>query len=126
MKRLTRYLITFGITVFLAGVVFVYEMQYYDIKTQLWLIISNSAFVSGIVVLMVGLLCFVSNKGGMDALIYVIYRVKNKFRNIISENYTEFVNVRREKNGIKTDNMMILGGSAIIIAIIATLIYNMR
>ena len=121
MKRCIRYLITFGIAFLLAGIVFVYELQYYDIKQNLGLIISNSAFVSGMIIMMTGLLCFVANKGGMDALIYAIYRIKNKFKNTSTENYTEFVNDRKEKNKLSTDNMLIIGGIMIIISLLTAL-----
>ena len=121
-KRFTRYLITICVAVVLAGIVFAYELQYYDIKTQFWLVISNSAFVSGIVILMVGLLCFVSNKGGMDALMYVIYRVKNKFKNIVSDNYKDFTHNRMEKNDVPIDNMLTVAGVMIAVAVITAVI----
>lgn len=122
MKQFTRYLISIGISIMLAGLVFGYELQYYDINQHLGLVISNAAFVSGAVMIVAGLLCFVANSGGIDALAYVIYRVKNKFRNVISESYTEFVEIRRENRGIAVDNMFVVGAVMIAIAVVTALL----
>lgn len=121
MKKHTRYLITIGISIILAGLVFAYELQYYDINNYLNVIISNSAFVSGAVMIVAGLLCLVANSGGIDALAYIVYRVKNKLGNIISDNYTEFVKSRREKERIAIDNMFVIGGVMIIVAVVSAM-----
>ena len=121
MKQFTRYLISIGISIMLAGLVFGYEIQYYDINQHLGLVISNAAFVSGAVMIVAGLLCFVANSGGIDALAYIVYRVKNKLGNIISDNYTEFVKSRREKERIAIDNMFVIGGVMIIVAVVSAM-----
>lgn len=122
MRRLTRYLITIGVSVALAALVFGYELQYYDIKCYLNVIISNSAFVSGGVMIVAGLICFVSNSGGIDALAYVLYRVKNKFSNVISDNYTEFTKARRDRKNIAVDNMFVVGVVMIVVSVVTALI----
>ena len=122
MKRFIRYLISICISVVLVGIVFAYELKYYDIKHNCLLIISNSAFVSGAVMIVSGLLCFAANQGGTDAIAYVIYRVKNRLRNVISENYTGFVKAHRESKRIAVDNMFVTGGIMIAVAVVTALV----
>lgn len=122
MKKFTRYLITIGIVAFLTGFIFVYELQHYDINQHFGTIISNSAFVSGAFMIVAGLLCFVYNSSGTDALAYVIYRLKNKFTNVVSENYTEFVKGRRENKKIEVNNMFVVGGIMIVVAVVMSLL----
>lgn len=122
MRKLTRYLITIAISLIVAGLVCGYELQYYDVKRHLGMIISNSAFVSGVVMIVAGLLCVVSNGGGMDAFAYVLYMVKNKFRNVTPDNYTEFVKDRRENKIVAVDNMFAVGAVMVMVAVVAAIL----
>ena len=77
-KILKRFLITALVGLVLAGAVFAYQTQQYNIKTDWLTLVSNATFVSGILLFMAGLFCFVSNGGGFDAFAYLGYRMKRQ------------------------------------------------
>ncbi len=122
MKRFIRYLISICISVVLAGIVFAYELKYYDIKNNCLLIISNSAFVSGAAMIIAGLLCLVVNQGGVDAVSYTIHRIKSRLKKVISENYTEFVRVRRKSKKNSVNHIFVAGGIMIALAVVTALV----
>ena len=125
MNRIFRkYLITALVGLVLAGAVFAYQTQQYSIKTDLLTLISNATFVSGILLFMAGVFCFVSNGGGFDAFAYLGYRMKKAFRkkNNGPDGYFEFVTARREKDKLPLANLFIVGGVLLVIAIVTAVL----
>ena len=122
-KTLRRYLITALVGLVFAGAVFVYEIQIYDIHRDMLIIISNSAFVSGALMCLSGLFCFVSNGGGFDAFAYLGYRVKKQFKKKKDgpDGYYEFVTDRQEKNKIPLGNLFWIGGIFVAVALVTAL-----
>jgi hypothetical protein len=123
-KTLLRFLITALIGLVLFGAVFAYQAQHYDINKDLVLLISNGAYVSGVVLLMSGLLCFVANGGGLTAFTYLTYRVRNRFKKNPEpiKGYLEYVIEHHGKKRIPLSNMFIVGGVLLVVAIITAII----
>ena len=124
-KILKRFLITALVGLVLAGAVFAYQTQQYNIKTDWLTLVSNATFVSGILLFMAGLFCFVSNGGGFDAFAYLGYRMKKSFSKKKKEGpdgYFEFVMDRREKDRLPLANLFIVGGVLLVIAIITAVL----
>lgn len=123
-KVVRRYLITALVGLVLAGAVFAYQTQYYNIKKDWLTIISNATFVSGILIFLAGVFCFVSNGGGFDAFAYLGYRMKKTFskKKQGPDGYFEFVTGRREKDNIPIANLFLVGGVLLTIAIISALL----
>lgn len=123
-KLLKRCLITALVGLVLAGAVFAYQTQQYNIKTDWLTLVSNATFVSGILLFMAGVFCFVSNGGGFDAFAYLGYRVRKTFRKKKQgpDGYFEFVTARREKDKLPLLNLFIVGGALLVIAIITAIL----
>lgn len=123
-KIFRRYLITALVGLVLAGAVFAYQTQQYNIKTDWMTLVSNATFVSGILLLMAGLFCFVSNGGGFDAFAYLGYRMRKAFRKKKNgpDGYFEFVTARREKDKLPLGNLFAVGGVLLVIAIVTAIL----
>ena len=123
-KLLKRCLITALVGLVLAGAVFAYQTQQYNIKTDWLTLVSNATFVSGILLFMAGVFCFVSNGGGFDAFAYLGYRVRKAVRKKKQGpyGYLEFVTARREKDKLPLLNLFIVGGVLLVIAIITAIL----
>lgn len=125
-KTLLRFLITALIGLVLGGAVFAYQAQHYDINKDLLLLISNATYVSGIALLMSGLLCFVANGGGLLAFGYLTYRVRIRFKKSKEpiKGYLEYVLEHQGKKRIPLLNMFVVGGVLMVVAIITAIIVS--
>ena len=123
-KTLLRFLITALVGLAITGAVFAYQAQHYSISKDLCLLISNATYVSGITLLMAGLMCFVANGGGLLAFGYLTYRVRSRFKkdNAPIQGYFEYVLEHQKKKKIPLSNMFIVGGVLMIVAIITAII----
>lgn len=123
-KKILRYLITALVGLAIGGAVFAYQAQHHNIKEQLALLISNATYVSGVLLLMAGLLCFVANGGGLTAFGYLSYRVRRKFKKTDEpmQGYLEYVLERQGRNKIPLANMFVVGGVLMVVAIITAII----
>ena len=123
-KTLLRFLITALVGLTLAGAVFAYQAPHYDINKDLCLLISNAGYVSGMTLLMVGLLCFVANGGGLLAFGYLTYRVRSRFKKNKKpiQGYLEYVLERQERKKIPLLNFFVVGGVLMVVAIITAII----
>ena len=123
-KTLFRFLITALIGLTIGGAVFAYQAQHYDISKDLCLLISNATYVSGITLLMTGLMCFVVNGGGLLAFGYLTYRARNRFKKGSEpiQSYIEYVLERQERKKIPLLNMFVVGGVLMTFAIITAII----
>ncbi len=123
-KIFKRYLITALVGLVFAGAVFAFEIQYYDIKKDILIIISNSAFVSGALICLAGLFCLISNGGGFDAFAYLGYRIKKQFKKKKNgpDGYFEFVTESQEKEKIPMGNLFIIGGILVIVSFVTAML----
>ena len=123
-KTLLRFLITALVGLAITGAVFAYQAQHYSISKDLCLLISNATYVSGITLLMAGLMCFVVNGGGLLAFGYLTYRVRSRFKkgNEPIQGYLEYVLERQERKKIPLLNMFVVGGVLMTVAIITAII----
>lgn len=123
-KTLLRYLITALVGLAIGGAVFAYQAQHYNISEHLVLLISNATYVSGVLLLMAGLLCFVANGGGLTAFGYLSYRVRSRFKKSDQpiQGYLEYVLERQGRKKIPLANMFVVGGVLMVVAIITAII----
>ena len=121
-KTLLRFLITALIGLAIGGAVFAYQAQHYNISKDLCLLISNASYVSGIILLFTGLLCFIGNKGGTLLICYLVYRIKAGFKKEAIQGFFEYVIINHNKKKIRLSNIFIVGGVLMIVAIITAII----
>ena len=123
-KTLLRFLITALIGLTIGGAVFAYQAQHYSISKDLCMLISNASYVSGILLLLTGLLCFIGNKGGSLIVGYLAYRVKACFirKKETVQGFFEYVILHHDKKKIPLSNLFIVGGVLMTVAIITAII----
>ena len=123
-KKLKRYLITAAVGLVIVVAVFIYEIQIFDIRKDTFTIISNSAFVAAVLMLIAGVMCFVSNGGGFDAFAYLSYRIRKQFKKKKEDpdGYFEFVMDRRDRDKIPLGNLFLIGGVLLVVAIVAAIL----
>ena len=123
-KTLLRFIITALIGLTIGGAVFAYQAQHYSISKDLCLLISNATYVSGILLLFTGFICFIANKGGSLIVGYLAYRVKAIFKRKKEtiQGFFEYVLLHYDKKKIHLSNIFIVGGVLMTVAIITAVI----
>ena len=127
MKTFIKYLITFGVGAILSLIV----MNSKDLFTQtdlatIYHILSDSFFVSGVLLGGLGLLVFVSNEGVFDILVFGTKQFFGFFRKDKEQKYADFYEYKEAKaqRKLKFGSILVCGAFFILLAVVMLLLYK--
>ncbi len=124
---LKTYLIASGIAI--ASVLFIVWLRgIFEVETtkDIYHILCDAFFVTGVVYICLSLLVFTSNEGAFDMLIYGMSSFIDLFRNVSKKKYPTFYDYRVAKSEKKTNSwfLLVIGAVLLLIAVLMLYIYQ--
>lgn len=124
MKQIVKYLITLFVGLLLAFFVALSKDIFDENNIKdVYHILCDSFFVSGIIMTGMGLLIFVSNEGIFDGLVYGVMSFINLFVPKQSRKYSSFYDYKESKKNSRNTKVGFILISGLIILIIAIIMY---
>lgn len=127
-KTILEYSITTGICLILAFLICALSGIFtYTEEFRIYGILCDGFFISGVIILSVGVLVFVHNNGVFDMLIYGIQRFFSLFKKdskkVKYETFYDYSVAKAERPKAAFAFLLIVGGTAVIISFIFLLLW---
>lgn len=124
MKKIVEYLITLFIGLLLSFFISLSKDIFDENNIKdVYHILCDSFFVSGVLMSGLGLLVFVSSEGVFDGVIYVMLSFINLFVPKQSRKYTSFYDYKESKKKSKNSRVGFILVSGLILIVIAIIMY---
>ena len=127
MKKITKYLITLAVGLVIAvGVMWVRDIFNQTELSEIYLILCDSFFVSGVFITAAGALVFSSNEGTFDAIVYGCSTFIDMFRRHSKKKYDTLFDYResRADKKIQFGFILITGIFLLAISVVMYLLYR--